>query len=311
MVQAAIRIEHLGRDFGSLKAVDDLSLDIEPGSVFGFLGPNGSGKTTTIRMLLGLVAPTTGTAVVLGHDIRTEAPAVRQQCGVLCEHSGLYERLSAEENLQFQGRIWRLRPGEREARIRELLGGAGLWDRRRERVGSWSRGMRQKLAIARAVFHRPPLVILDEPTAGLDPEAAVELRSALQAMVAGEGTTVFINTHNLAEAEKLCTSVGVIRRGRLLAVGSPDELRRRRVSPRVEILGRGVASESLLRELGARSGVVAAIGEGNRLVIELGDAEAVPSLVKLAVEMGAEIEEVRKPDRSLEEAYLSLMEEDR
>ncbi|MBK6734217.1 MAG: ABC transporter ATP-binding protein [bacterium] len=309
MPHSAIRIEHLVREFGSVKAVDDLSLDIGPGSVFGFLGPNGSGKTTTIRMLLGLVVPTTGTAIVLGHDIRNEAHLIRQHCGVLCEHSGLYERLSAEDNLQFYGRVWHLNAAGRAARICELLTAAGLWERRHERVGTWSRGMRQKLAIARAVLHRPRVVILDEPTAGLDPQASTELRAALLAMVASEGTTVFINTHNLAEAEKLCTLVGVIRQGKLLAVGSPDELRRRRTIPCLEIRGRGLDSGRLLQEMRTNSAVISAVCEGNALFIELGDAAAVPSLVSLAVGMGAEIEEVRKPDRSLEDAYLAVMEE--
>lgn len=300
-------MDHLGRDFGTVKAVDDLCLTIAPGSVFGFLGPNGSGKTTTTRMLLGLVLPSRGVATVLGYDVRTQAPLVRRQCGVLCEHPGLYERLSAEENLQFWGRLWGMSADDRAGRIRELLSAAGLWDRRQERVGKWSRGMRQKLAIARSVLHRPSLVFLDEPTAGLDPEASVELRAALQRMVADTGTTVFMNTHNLAEAEKLCSMVGIIRRGQLLAVGSPDELRRRRQGSRVEVIGAGADSERLLLALRSRREVLAATSAGNVLVVELADAAFVPSLVRLAVEAGVQVEEVRKPDRSLEDAYLAVM----
>ena len=189
------------------------------GIVFGFLGPNGSGKTTTIRLLLGLLEPTAGQARVLGFDLRTQADEIRARTGALLEHSGLYERLSAEDNLEFYGRVCRLPANVRRKRCEELLGNLGLWDRRKEPVGTWSRGMKQKLAIARTLLHRPTLIFLDEPTAGLDPVAAAALHDDLTALVAQEGVTVFLTTHNLAEAEKLCQQVGVINQGRLIASG--------------------------------------------------------------------------------------------
>jgi ABC-2 type transport system ATP-binding protein len=177
-----------------------------------------------IRMLLGLIEPSAGFAEVLGYDTRFQAQAIRERAGALLEHSGLYERLSAQDNLEFYGRIARMPRGRRRARVRELLDGLELWDRRHETVGEWSRGMKQRLAIARALLHRPELVFLDEPTAGLDPIAAKSLREDLARLARANDVTLFITTHNLDEAAKLCTLVGILRAGRLIAVGSPAEV---------------------------------------------------------------------------------------
>ncbi len=309
MTDIAIHTENLTRDFKTVRAVDALTLAVPAGIVFGFLGPNGSGKTTTIRLLLGLLEPTTGQAVVLGHDTRTHADAVRAQAGALLEHHGLYERLSAEDNLEFYGRVWRLPGPERAARIKELLTQTGLWDRRRETVGGWSRGMKQKLAVARTLLHRPPLVFLDEPTAGLDPVAAAELREQLAALAAREGVTVFLTTHNLTEAEKLCARVAVIRQGRLLAVGHPDELRRGRGRPQAEVIGRNF-SEAALAALRARPEVAGLEVKDGGLAIDLqAEAEMAP-LVSVLVQHGVQVEEVRKGKASLEDVFLTLMEEE-
>lgn len=223
----AIETDGLTRRFGSLCAVDRLSLEIPTNGVFGFLGPNGSGKTTTIRLLLGLIAPTGGRARVLGFDVVRDGAAVRARAGALLEHTGLYERLSAQANLDFHARIAGMTPGDRASRIRELLTQIDLWERRDEPIREWSRGMKQKLAVARALLARPPLVFLDEPTAGLDPVASAALREDLSAMVRREGTTVFLTTHNLVEAERLCQRVAIVSEGALLATGTPAELRGR------------------------------------------------------------------------------------
>src|SRR4051794_15236150 len=156
----AIITENLTRDFKGIHAVNHLNLQVPTGQVFGFLGPNGAGKTTTIHLLLGLLAPTAGTAKVLGYDIRSAAGKIRGQTGVLLEYTGLYERLSVEDNLEFYGRIWGMAAPERQARSKELLSQLGLWERRKEVVGKWSKGMKQKLAVARAIFHRPALIFL-------------------------------------------------------------------------------------------------------------------------------------------------------
>src|SRR5581483_871388 len=225
MTDLAIATHALRRDFRTVRAVDDLTLEVPAGIIFGFLGLNGAGKTTTIRLLLGLLEPTSGRAEVLGLDTRTQADQIRAQTGALLEYPGLYERLSAVQNLDFYGRVWRLPASERRARSAELLRHFGLWERRHDVVAIWSRGMRQKLGIARALLHRPALIFLDEPTAGLDPIAAATLHQDLLSLTAREGVTVFLTTHNLVEAEELCSRVGVIREGRLLTVGHPDALR--------------------------------------------------------------------------------------
>lgn len=308
-MEIALRTESLTRDFANVRAVDALTLEIPRGVVFGFLGPNGAGKTTTIRLLLGLLEPTAGRAEVLGYDTRTQANAIRAQTGALLEHNGLYERLTAEDNLEFYGRIARLPAAERQARIRELLTHLGVWERRKELVGTWSRGMKQKLAVARALLHRPPLIFLDEPTAGLDPVAAAALRDDIAALVAREGATVFLTTHNLAEAEKLCALVGVIRQGRLLALGSPDTLRVRTGGPQVEVVGRGF-TETVLARLRARPEVASVATQNSHLIITLQAPVETAPLISLMVSAGAEIEEVRKGKESLEEVFLTLVGEE-
>ena len=308
MPDPVIRTQGLTRDFKQVRAVDDLDIEVAPGTVFGFLGPNGSGKTTTIRMLLGLLEPTRGRAQVLGFDTRTQSGEIRQRSGALLEHPGLYERFSAEDNLGFFARIWRLPAAERRARIRELLEHFGLWERRKENTAKWSRGMKQKLAVARALLHHPTLIFLDEPTAGLDPVAATALRDELATLAAREGVTVFLTTHNLSEAERLCGRVAVIREGKLLAVGHPDELRATGAQ-KAEITGGGFTEEVLAR-LRARPEVAAAQLENGKLSIELRSHAQLAPLVSLLVTAGAQIEEVRKGKASLEEVFLTLMEEE-
>ena len=292
MAEFAIRAQGLTRSFAAVRALDDLTLEVPAGSVFGFLGPNGAGKTTTIRLLLGLIEPTSGRAEVLGFDTRTQGAEIRARSGALLEHSGLYERLSAEDNLRFYGRVAHMPKAQLDQRIQELLTHLGLWDRRKEAVVKWSRGMKQKLAIARPLLHRPGLVFLDEPTAGLDPVAAASLRDDLAALASRQGATIFLTTHNMAEAEKLCSMVAVIRQGKLLAVGSPAELRSRGGGQRTEIAGRGF-SDAMLATLRQQAGVSQAFVEDGRLVLVLKDGAGCAPLVSLIVREGGEVQEIR------------------
>lgn len=309
MPEPAIRIEHLSRSFGAVTALDDLSLEVPAGIIFGFLGPNGAGKTTTIQLLLGLLEPTAGRASVLGFDTRKEAAEIRARSGALLEFAGLYERMSAQDNLDLYGRIYRMPAPEREARIKELLTHLDLWDRRRDLVGTWSRGMKQKLAVARALLHHPPLVFLDEPTAGFDPSASVSLREDLASLVARDQVTVFLNTHNLTEAEKLCAQVGVLRQGKLVTVGSPDELRAKTGGPQAEIVGRGF-TEPMLAMLQARPEVAQADLHHDHLRVELRGESEVGPLVRFLVQAGADVLEVSRGRASLEDVFLTLMEEE-
>ena len=309
MSENVIETSGLTMDFKSVRAIDSLSIAVPPGIVFGFLGPNGAGKTTTLRLLLGLLEPTGGSAHVLGHDIRNEPDAIRELSGALLEHNGLYERLNAWDNLDFYGRIWHMDKRQRHERIEELLTHFGLWDRRHESLSGWSRGMRQKCAVARVLLHRPRLVFLDEPTAGLDPVASASLRTDIANLARQDGTTVFLTTHNLVEAEKLCALVGVIRSGRLIALGHPDELRKNASRTSVEITGSGF-SDDIVKKIECRPEVTGIARVDNGIVIGLdGDSPAAP-LVSLIVDSGALVEEVHRKTPSLEDAFLKLMEEE-
>jgi ABC-2 type transport system ATP-binding protein len=245
----------------------------------------------------------------MGFDTRSQGAEIRTKSGALLEFSGLYERLSAEDNLDLYGRIYNMPAPERKARAKELLTHLDLWDRRKEKVSKWSRGMKQKLAVARALFHHPPLVFLDEPTAGLDPVAAATLHADLTSLVSREGVTVFLNTHNLAEAEKLCAQVGVIRNGKLITMGSPDDLRLRKGGNRVEIIGDGF-NERTLTLLDARPEVGKAEIQNQRLLIELRGESKIGPLVTLIVQSGGEVEEIRRTGASLEDLFLTLMKEE-
>ena len=308
-MNSVIRTENLTRTFTTVRAVDGITFEVPTGIVFGFLGPNGAGKTTTIRLLLGLLAPTAGRAEVFGQDTRTGGALIREKCGALLEQTGLYERLTAEDNLEFYGRVWHMDSAQRQARTKELLGSFGLWERRHETVSGWSRGMKQKLAVARALFHRPQLVFLDEPTAGLDPVAAAALRDDLHTLVSSQGVTVFLTTHNLPEAEKLCNQVAVIREGRLLAVGSPQSLRGQETN-RLEVSGRNI-SELVLSTLRAHPDVTAVEQKDSSLNITLRpEADSAP-VVSGLMQAGMLVDEIRKGRASLEEAFLDLVEEEK
>ncbi len=310
MEKMAIRIRSLVRDFGDVHALDGLSLDVPAGIVFGFLGPNGAGKTTTIRLLLGLLEPTSGQAEVLGYDTRAQSDQIRSQVGALLENNGIYEQMSAEDNLEFYGRANLIPVADREQRIHQLLDEMGLWERRKDLAGSWSRGMKQRLALARAILHHPRLVLLDEPTAGLDVQAAVAVRMHLSALVEQEGVTVFLTTHNMAEAEKICNQIAVIRHGRMVAQGAPDELRAKTGKQQVVISGHGF-SESVLDILRKRPEVEAIEKQNDQLMIQMHTNPDIPALIGLLAGEGVQVTEVRQGKASLEETYLQLMEEER
>src|SRR5947209_15097223 len=219
----AIETNQLTRAFGSLVAVDDLTLAIPEGTVFGFLGPNGAGKTTTVRLLSALIAPTRGTATVAGHRLGENNEAIRQSVGILTETPGLYDRLSAWQNLMFFAQLYDLTAERAASQVERYLRLLDLWERRDDKVGGFSKGMRQKLAIARALLHEPKIIFLDEPTAGLDPEASRVVRDFIKGLRA-EGRTIFLTTHNLPEADELCDLIGVFRT-RLLRLDTPAKLR--------------------------------------------------------------------------------------
>lgn len=227
----AIETENLTRAFGGLRAVDGLTFAVSEGEVFGFLGPNGAGKTTTIRMLTGQLAPTAGWARVAGCDVGREQDRLKPQIGVVWESQNIYERMSGRENLEFSARLY----GLERRRVAELLDQVGLGERGNDRVQRYSNGMKQRLLIARALLHRPRVLFLDEPTRGLDPSMARDLRR-LVADLARQGVTVFLTTHYMEEADELCQRVAFLHAGRIIALDSPARLKMAHGRRSVEVI---------------------------------------------------------------------------
>jgi ABC-2 type transport system ATP-binding protein len=309
-----IETEGLTKYYESLVAVDHLTFKVEEGEVFGLLGPNGAGKTTTIRILACLISPSEGSAKVSGHKIDEDPLAVRQTVGILTENPSLYERLTAQENMDFFAEAYNLsEPQEKAERIRELLEFFDLWERRNDKVATFSKGMKQKLAIARAIVHNPPVLFLDEPTAGLDPESAKEVRDLIKMLSRHEKHTILLCTHHLEDAERLCSRVMIINRGKSVVVGTPDELRNRIAQkPSVQISLKKVDPKII--EAARRVSYVEQVDvdeSASSLRIVLDDAgEGIPAVVKSVVDVGGLVVGVQVLRPSLEEAYLKLIKEE-
>ncbi len=302
-----IETHNLTRRFDDVTAVDSLDLTINDGEVFGFIGPNGAGKTTTIRMLTCLISPTSGEAFVNGLDVnrREDALLIRSKIGFLPEVPGLYETLSAYKNLDFFAALYDVPADQRERRIKELLETLGIWNRKDDIVGKFSKGMKQKIAIARALVHEPEFLFLDEPTSGLDPEASLTVRNFLLELKK-EGRTIFINTHNLDDAERLCDRIGVMKT-RLLAVGSPSELSRQ-FWGRTTVVHLRTVTPAMVAAVREISGVTGVKEFEGKLLIDVTDPVSVnPEIVKTLLNNGGQIEFVNELKRGLEDVYLRLL----
>jgi ABC-2 type transport system ATP-binding protein len=297
----------LTKNFNEVTAVEDLTMTIKDGEVFGFIGPNGAGKTTTVRMLCCLISPSRGSAFVNGMDIAhpNDRMKIRGIIGLLPETPGLYESLSAQRNLDFFAQLYGLSATARDRRIKELLTALDVWDRRNDPVAKFSKGMKQKIAIARALVHEPAILFLDEPTSGLDPQASLTVRNYLLDLKK-EGRTIFLNTHNLDEAEKLCDKIGVIQRN-LLAFGSPEELSSKFWGKATVIEARSMTPEMVRAVESIPSVRRVDLTEG-RLLVELDRPDLNnPLIVRTLVEMGAEVEYVSELKHGLEDIYLKLI----
>ncbi len=304
-----IRTENLSKTFGGNKkqpaihAVEGLSLDIRQGEVFGFLGPNGAGKTTTVRMLCALIGATGGQAWVNNFEVGRQSQQVRASVGILTEQPGMYDRLSAEKNLTIYARLYGVKdvPGQVEKYLRML----GLWERRKDPAGSFSKGMKQKLAIARAILHEPATLFLDEPTAGLDPEASKLVRDFVEDLKT-EGRTIFLCTHNLDEADRLCSQIGVFKQ-RLIKVDTPSRMKTAVFGRQVEFRLKQV-DPALLLWLKRFDFIKQASLENNRLILGMeSPEESNPIVVKALVDAGLEVQFVSEVRHSLEDVYFSLI----
>lgn len=304
---AIIEASGLTRLFGEVLAVDDLTMSVEPGEVLGFLGPNGAGKTTTIRMLAGIIAPTRGQAIVAGYRTDQDVEKLHEVIGMLTETPGLYDRLSARRNLEYFAGFYAI--DDVPGRVEKYLRLMELWDRREDRAGTFSKGMKQRLALARALIHEPKVLFLDEPTSGLDPEAASEVRQLILRL-RDEGCTIFLSTHNLSEAEMLCNRIAVIHT-RLLALDTAESLRRRffRRKVMVELQSHDPNVVAVVRKLPF---VQTADEQGTRLSVDLIDSEHNrPELVRAIVEAGGKVITVSEEQYTLEQVYLRLMNEEK
>jgi len=304
----AVLTQQLTRTFGDQTVIDHIDLAVPSGAVYGILGPMGAGKTTLVRLLLGLVPPSEGSAHLLGYDVRTHADAIRARTGVVLEAPGLYENLTALENLDLYARIWRLPTADRAVRIQQLLEHLELWPRRHERVAGWSPTMKHKLAMVRALLHRPALLLLDEPTTGLDRLDQELLRADLSRLAHQEGATVLITTRDPAEAAALCDWVAILQQGRLLAHGEPAVLAQRSDTAHMVIRGRGFTAD-LVRLIESRRDVSRAVVDKECLSVELVCRSACAAIVNLVVESGADVESVEQCHASLETAYRALLEQ--
>ncbi len=302
-----IETENLTRKFGDLTAVDNVTLKINQGEIFGFLGPNGAGKTTTVRILACLIAKTSGTAKIADFEVGNSADRkmIRAMIGLLPENVGLYEAMSAYKNLDFYGRFYKLPETKRKERIEYLLKTFGLWEKRELVAGTFSKGMKQKLAIARAVIHDPQVLFLDEPTANLDPEASKTVRDFIVALKK-EKKTIFLNTHMLEEADKICDRIGIMKT-KLIAVGTPEKLRKS-LFARTTIVKLETVNEAIIsavRKLGIGNVEVA---NGNKLLISVKDSNKEnPNIVHAIDAAGGRIQSVSPNNPALEDVYLKLI----
>jgi ABC-2 type transport system ATP-binding protein len=298
-----IKTENLTKNFGDTLAVDRLNLDVNEGEVFGFLGPNGAGKTTTVRMLTSLIAPTSGSAIVNGYHIGEQDTDIRKTVGILTETPGMYDNLSAEFNLEVYADLYEVK--DPKGQVEKYLRMLGLWERRHDEAGTFSKGMKQKLAIARALLHEPRILFLDEPTASLDPEAARLVHDFITEL-RKQGRTIFLCTHNLDEADRLCDRIGVFKT-HLLVVDTPSNLRAQLFGRRV-VFHLANGTETMAAAVRALPFVHEARVIDNKLLVSLDDPETHnPEIVRLLVGDGAAIQFVGELRHSLEDVYLQLV----
>jgi len=302
----AIEVYNLTKYYGDLLAVDHINFKVRQGEVFGFLGPNGAGKTTTQRMLTTLLEPTEGHIIVHGHDLARDPYPVKRQMGLVPEESNVYTELTAWENLMFTATLYRVPRDERAARARELLEAFGLWEKQDVKVENFSKGMRRRLSIAMAIIHKPTLLFLDEPTPGLDAQSARAIRDLVRRLNA-EGTTVFLTTHQIEEANQLCDRVAIINHGRIAAIDTPERLKaafRRVQSVEMALEPDGQAHG---QELGALPGVTTAVKMGDKWRLYTENPSALlPQVMDYARSHGLRVVSLSTLGPSLEDVFLEI-----
>jgi len=305
-VTIVIDTENLSRKFGNLTAVDNLTLHVDEGEVFGFLGPNGAGKTTTIRMLCCLISKTSGSARIGGYEIgnKEDSLKIRKIIGLVPDNVGLSEHLTAYDNLDFFGKIYDCTDAQRKESIQRFLEMLGLWDKRNVLAGTFSKGMKQKLAIARALIHEPQILFLDEPTANLDPESAKTVREFILELKK-QKKTIFLNTHNLDEAQRICDKIGILNTT-LRATGTPQELEQS-VSGKKTVIELEQVNDAVLNALKKLS-LKNLTTDGNNITFDVEDPDKENSpVVEAIVQAGGHVRTINVAGSTLEDTYLKLV----
>ena len=310
MSQPAIELEDLNKSLAGKQVLKNITFQVDRGDIFGYIGPNGAGKTTTIRVILGLFPPDSGRASILGRDPRND-PA-RSKLGFVLDTDGLYENMTAFENVEYYARIYGVRSTLRAEKVRKTLQLVDLSARTGDHVSTYSKGMRQKLALARSLIHDPELLVLDEPTAGIDPTGRIEVRQMILDM-AKKGKTIFVSSHNLDEAQRICNRVALIDQGEIRLCGELDKLRGQRHSREIVIQTEPEGHEDaerldgILPNLQGLPYVVNCRREDRQLRVELDGRKDISEIVGLLAAKGIAVEEVVKCETSLEDIYARVV----
>ena len=302
-----IEVKNLTKVFKGKTVLNNVSLQVKEGEIFGYLGPNGAGKTTTVRLILGLLKPTSGEALVWGKPLG-EHPELRKQVGVVLETDGLYERLSARDNLEYFAQLYGV--ADRESKIERLLKFVGLYERKDDKLGTYSKGMRRKLALARAIVSSPKVLFLDEPASGLDPEAQRLVRDLILQLSKEQGMVIFLNSHDLDEVERICSKIAIIQNGEIKAYDSVANLRSKSSLPIVQLTLSGDTDVTKATGfLKTQSYVESVSADNHNLTVTLNDEKMSAGLLSALVGQGVKVEEARRMTRSLEDVYLEITRE--
>jgi len=299
-----IEVQDLTKKFNGKTVLRGITLQVKEGEIFGYLGPNGAGKTTTMRIILGLLKPTSGRALVFGKELG-DSDDLRRRVGVLLESDGLYERLSPYENLDYYAQLYSV--SDIEEKIKNLLNFVGLSDRQNDRVGVFSKGMKRRLALARSMIHEPDVLFYDEPSAGLDPEAQKLVRDLILRLAREKGVTIFLNSHDLDEVQRVCSKIAILQRGKIKTYDTVENLRRKFSKPAIEIaLDNDKEAEKALDLLNSLDYVFECERDGLSITATVKD-EKTSTILGALIKEGIRVEEVKKARESLEDIYLNIV----
>jgi len=303
-----IEVQSLTKKFNGRTVLNGISFQVKEGEIFGYLGPNGAGKTTTMRIILGLLKPTVGRTLVWGQNLG-ENEGLRSRVGVLLEHDGLYERMSAYENLDYYARLYGV--SNRKEKLGNLLEFTGLSDRKDDKVGKFSKGMKRKLALARAIIHDPNVLFLDEISAGLDPEAQKMLRDLMLRLSGEERITIFLNSHDLDEVQRICSKIAILQRGEIKAYDTVESLRSQFTMPVVEIaFSDNREAEKALNLMSSLDYVADCKRHNDGITVTLAESKRSSTLLSFLVEQGVKVEEIKRVTKSLEDVYLEIVHQE-